>query len=79
MFIYLYIIQIQLHFANFFSDVCQFIAARSYGSPTGAHKTARSTVFSLFNLKAKSRFWSEDVMHSGMCIFIQLRVSIFLI
>ncbi|KAJ9692983.1 hypothetical protein PVL29_011900 [Vitis rotundifolia] len=41
-----------------------FLAGRSYGSPIGTRKTGRSSVFSLFNLKEKSRFWSEDVMHS---------------
>lgn len=62
------IFQIKLHFINFCGDVCQFLAARSYGSPVGTRKTGRSSVFSLFNLKEKSRFWSEDVLHSGMCI-----------
>ncbi|XP_034696536.1 uncharacterized protein LOC117922515 [Vitis riparia] len=41
-----------------------FLAGRSYGSPIGTRKTGRSSVFSLFNLKEKSRFWSENVMHS---------------
>uniref|UniRef100_A0A2P2MF99 DUF7906 domain-containing protein n=1 Tax=Rhizophora mucronata TaxID=61149 RepID=A0A2P2MF99_RHIMU len=36
-------------------------ASRSIGSP---RKTARSSVFSLFNLKEKSRFWSEAVIRS---------------
>lgn len=39
-----------------------FLAARSDGAPFGAHKSGRSSVFSLFNLKEKSRFWSEAVI-----------------
>ncbi|XP_043713138.1 uncharacterized protein LOC122661706 [Telopea speciosissima] len=35
-----------------------FLATRSYGS----RKTGMSSVFSLFNLKEKSRFWSEAVL-----------------
>ncbi|KAJ4930471.1 hypothetical protein NE237_008258 [Protea cynaroides] len=35
-----------------------FLAARSYGS----RKTGMSSVFSLFNLREKSRFWSESVL-----------------
>ncbi|KAL5540129.1 hypothetical protein UlMin_042353 [Ulmus minor] len=34
------------------------------GSPSGARKTGRSSVFSLFNLKEKSRFWSESVIRA---------------
>ncbi|KAH8506207.1 hypothetical protein H0E87_013145, partial [Populus deltoides] len=44
------------------------LATGSYGSPSGSRKTGKSSlssVFSLFNLKEKSRFWSESVIHSG--------------
>ncbi|CAI8594595.1 unnamed protein product [Vicia faba] len=42
-----------------------FLAASSHGSPVETHKSGRSSsVFSLFNLKEKSRFWSEDVIHN---------------
>ncbi|XP_019438758.1 PREDICTED: uncharacterized protein LOC109344415 [Lupinus angustifolius] len=34
------------------------------GSPIETRKSAKSSVFSLFNLKDKSRFWSEDVIHN---------------
>lgn len=36
----------------------------SYGSPFGNHKSGKSSVFSLFNLKEKSRFWSESVIRT---------------
>ncbi|PSR85237.1 DNA polymerase [Actinidia chinensis var. chinensis] len=39
-----------------------FLAASSHGSPLGNRKSGRSSVFSLFNLKEKSRFWSEAVI-----------------
>ncbi|KAJ9145622.1 hypothetical protein P3X46_027985 [Hevea brasiliensis] len=45
--------------------VCAFLlfaVTGSYGSPYGTRKTGGSSVFSLFNLKAKSRFWSEAVI-----------------
>lgn len=42
----------------------QFLAITSAGSPSG--KSSRSSVFSLFNLKEKSRFWSEAVIRGGM-------------
>ncbi|CAK7345848.1 unnamed protein product [Dovyalis caffra] len=43
------------------------LATGSYGSPSGNRKTGKSSssVFSLFNLNAKSRFWSESVIHGG--------------
>ncbi|KAJ6913092.1 hypothetical protein NC651_015552 [Populus alba x Populus x berolinensis] len=44
------------------------LATGSNGSPSGSRKTGKSSlssVFSLFNLKEKSRFWSESVIHSG--------------
>ncbi|XP_076888687.1 uncharacterized protein LOC143539174 isoform X1 [Bidens hawaiensis] len=40
------------------------IAGGSHGSPPGTRKTERSSVFSLFNLKEKSKFWSESVIRS---------------
>ncbi|CAK8533839.1 unnamed protein product [Lathyrus sativus] len=40
-----------------------FLVASSIGSPVETQKSGRSSVFSLFNLKEKSRFWSEDVIH----------------
>ncbi|XP_058068630.1 uncharacterized protein LOC131217681 isoform X3 [Magnolia sinica] len=39
-----------------------FLASGSYGSPIGSHKSGKSSVFSLFNLRGKSRFWSESVI-----------------
>ncbi|KAL6977935.1 hypothetical protein U1Q18_026721 [Sarracenia purpurea var. burkii] len=39
-----------------------FLAVRSHGTPLGNQKSVRSSVFSLFNLKEKSRFWSEAVI-----------------
>ncbi|CAI9760976.1 unnamed protein product [Fraxinus pennsylvanica] len=36
----------------------------SYGSPFGNRKSGKSSVFSLFNLKEKSRFWSESVIRT---------------
>ncbi|XP_057980775.1 uncharacterized protein LOC131166336 [Malania oleifera] len=56
------------HRGNFFclrficSSLLLFFAVRSHGSPFGTRKTAKSSVFSLFNLKEKSRFWSEAVI-----------------
>lgn len=43
----------------------QFLVAMSEGSPSGARKGGGSSVFSLFNLKEKSRFWSENVIRGG--------------
>ncbi|KAK4755826.1 hypothetical protein SAY87_009583 [Trapa incisa] len=37
----------------------------SVGIPGGSRKGGKSSVFSLFNLKEKSRFWSESVIRSG--------------
>ncbi|KAK3016013.1 hypothetical protein RJ639_006737 [Escallonia herrerae] len=42
------------------------LAASSHGSPGGNRKTGRSSVFSLFNLKEKSKFWSEAVIRSDL-------------
>ncbi|GFP82154.1 hypothetical protein PHJA_000358700 [Phtheirospermum japonicum] len=40
---------------------------RSNGAPFGNRKSGKSSsVFSLFNLKEKSRFWSESVIRSGI-------------
>ncbi|KAK1549687.1 hypothetical protein Q3G72_006205 [Acer saccharum] len=36
----------------------------SNGFPSGTGRSGRSSVFSLFNLKEKSRFWSESVIRS---------------
>lgn len=47
-----------IDFAWFVRD--QFLPSLSYGAPRG-----KSSVFSLFNLKEKSRFWSESVFRSG--------------
>ncbi|XP_022960981.1 uncharacterized protein LOC111461618 [Cucurbita moschata] len=38
------------------------LAARSFASSSGNRKSVKSSVFSLFNLKDKSRFWSETVI-----------------
>ncbi|KAH7572476.1 hypothetical protein JRO89_XS04G0262200 [Xanthoceras sorbifolium] len=40
------------------------LVSGSNGSPSGTRKSGRSSVFSLFNLKEKSRFWSESVIRS---------------
>ncbi|KAM1270279.1 hypothetical protein ACFX2J_031219 [Malus domestica] len=39
-----------------------FLASASAGSPSGIGRSSKSSVFSLFNLKEKSRFWSEAVI-----------------
>ncbi|XP_056174780.1 uncharacterized protein LOC115689447 [Syzygium oleosum] len=41
------------------------LVVRSFGSPVGNRKGGRSSVFSLFNLKEQSRFWSESVIRRG--------------
>ncbi|KAK3019714.1 hypothetical protein RJ639_003150 [Escallonia herrerae] len=46
--------------------VSLLLAASSHGSPSGNRKTGRSSVFSLFNLKEKSKFWSEAVIRSDL-------------
>ncbi|XP_048330508.2 uncharacterized protein LOC107417673 isoform X1 [Ziziphus jujuba] len=48
----------------FISALLLFLPASSDGAPIGTRKTGTSSVFSLFNLKEKSRFWSESVMRS---------------
>ncbi|OVA19335.1 hypothetical protein BVC80_521g148 [Macleaya cordata] len=40
------------------------LAVGSHGSSLGSRKTGRSSVFSLFNLKEKSKFWNEAVIRS---------------
>ncbi|KAH7848402.1 hypothetical protein Vadar_002330 [Vaccinium darrowii] len=50
-----------------------FLAAWTHGSPIGNRKSGRSSVFSLFNLKEKSKFWSEAVIRSD---FDDLKSSI---
>ncbi|CAL5439175.1 unnamed protein product [Camellia sinensis] len=45
-----------------------FLATRSHGTPLENRRSGRSSslsVFSLFNLKEKSRFWSEAVIRGG--------------
>ncbi|KAI9118725.1 hypothetical protein K1719_010170 [Acacia pycnantha] len=42
-----------------------FLAVCSVASGLESHKSSRSSIFSLFNLKDKSRFWSEDVIRGG--------------
>ncbi|KAH9653522.1 transmembrane protein [Citrus sinensis] len=47
-------------FSFFICLLLLFQASSSYGSPS--RKSGRSSVFSLFNLREKSRFWSESVI-----------------
>ncbi|KAI4313424.1 hypothetical protein L6164_026408 [Bauhinia variegata] len=42
--------------------IIMLFAVGTRGSPAETRKRGRSSVFSLFNLKEKSRFWSEDVI-----------------
>ncbi|CAL1408617.1 unnamed protein product [Linum trigynum] len=48
----------------FCSAILLLAATSSYGSRDGTQKSGKSSVFSLFNLKEKSRFWSEAVIRS---------------
>lgn len=41
------------------------LAGSSNASPAENRRSGRSSVFSLFNLKEKSRFWSESVIRGG--------------
>ncbi|CAA7032366.1 unnamed protein product [Microthlaspi erraticum] len=41
-----------------------FLPSLSYGAPHGNRNTLKSSVFSLFNLKGKSKYWSESVLRS---------------
>lgn len=43
-----------------------FLSDNSLGSTGGNRKTGKSSVFSLFNLKEKSKFWSESVIHGDL-------------
>ncbi|KAI4380228.1 hypothetical protein MLD38_006443 [Melastoma candidum] len=45
--------------------VLLFLVVGTVGSPSTNRKTGRSSAFSLFNLKEKSRFWSESVLRGG--------------
>ncbi|KAH9805472.1 transmembrane protein [Citrus sinensis] len=47
-------------FSFFICLLLLFQASSSYGSPS--RKSGRSSVFSLFNLRERSRFWSESVI-----------------
>ncbi|XP_059634541.1 uncharacterized protein LOC132276918 isoform X1 [Cornus florida] len=49
-------------FPLFFFSFLLFLVAGSHGSPVRTGKSGMSSVFSLFNLKEKSRFWSEAVI-----------------
>ncbi|XP_028770221.1 uncharacterized protein LOC114727689 isoform X2 [Neltuma alba] len=49
-----------------------FLAVCSVASPFESHKSGKSSIFSLFNLKDKSRFWSEDVIRGD---FNDLKLS----
>ncbi|KAM7473462.1 hypothetical protein LguiB_020706 [Lonicera macranthoides] len=40
----------------------ELIASTSNGSPAGRRRSGKSSVFSLFNLKERSKFWSEAVI-----------------
>ncbi|KAJ8642467.1 hypothetical protein MRB53_019161 [Persea americana] len=46
----------------FIVAILVLLVTGTYGSSSGRHKDGRSSVFSLFNLKGKSRFWSEAVI-----------------
>ncbi|KMZ70457.1 hypothetical protein ZOSMA_19G00390 [Zostera marina] len=39
------------------------LAGESFGSPSNKYDGGKSSVFSLFNLKSKSKFWSDSVIH----------------
>lgn len=45
--------------------IYQLLASTSNGSPAGSRRSGRSSVFSLFNLKERSKFWSEAVIRGG--------------
>ncbi|XP_027175735.1 uncharacterized protein LOC113775172 [Coffea eugenioides] len=49
---------------SFFFLLILLLGNGSYGSRVGQRKSGRSSVFSLFNLKEKSRFWSESVLRT---------------
>lgn len=60
-------------FGSLFLFLLLFIASGSPGSSYQSRKAGKSSVFSLFNLKAKSRFWSESVIRND---FDDLETSI---
>jgi len=60
-----------------YCDFYQFLVVSSLGSPIETRKSGISSVFSLFNLKEKSRFWSEDVIHNGKLTPCSLSQNIF--
>lgn len=43
-----------------------------YGALEVGRKSGKSSVFSLFNLKEKSRFWTESVIRSGIFLWNSL-------
>ncbi|KAL8153516.1 hypothetical protein V2J09_011276 [Rumex salicifolius] len=48
-----------------FTLLLLFLVPGILGSSTGHRRFGKSSVFSLFSLKEKSRFWSESVIRSG--------------
>ncbi|XP_071716090.1 uncharacterized protein [Rutidosis leptorrhynchoides] len=52
-----------IRFLSLISLLLLLLAGKSYGSP-GTRKSVSSSVFSLFNLKERSKFWSESVIRS---------------
>jgi len=66
-----------IHNVNAYCDFYQFLIVSSLGSPIETRKSGSSSVFSLFNLKERSRFWSEDVIHNGMLIPCSLSLTFF--
>ncbi|KAI3715236.1 hypothetical protein L6452_22209 [Arctium lappa] len=53
-----------IRFLPLISLLLLLIAGKSSGIPVRNSKTGRSSVFSLFNLKERSKFWSESVIRS---------------
>lgn len=49
----------------------QLLSVDSDAAPWRNSKSAKSSVFSLFNLKAKSKFWSESVIRTGAIFFLK--------
>lgn len=47
------------------ADGLQVLAAGVVGAGWGSRKSGKSSAFSLFNLKAKNKFWNEAVIHGG--------------
>ncbi|CAN6485674.1 unnamed protein product [Victoria cruziana] len=46
--------------------VLQVLAAGVVGAGWGSRKSGKSSAFSLFNLKAKNKFWNEAVIHGEL-------------